>query len=266
MRATGPAPLPTSAKIGLGPLHISEVDPKFAWVWRDPSLIVCLPFDNKNVGEFMPIRAFGNASSGVTAPTAPYIQPWGRMGRALQWTTTGGTVGGYLAVDGVISFPGNGDRTIILPYRKTDSTLRQSCAFSNDFVLGGNVPRFLNARIPYSDGNVYWAFGGATAPNVVVVSGLTFGTDVWAFTGGSQGMSVWQNGKRVGGHSTPVTRTVAGGWRLGRPNQEGFTPDWGNDLGQYWAPLWVFARILSGAEIIQLSMDPWGPLRSAELF
>ena len=96
--------------------------------------------------------------------------------------------------------------TVAVGYRKTDATLRASVAFD---VASGTLGAKLRAHLPYSDGVVYWDFGGQTSGTTrLAVSGLTFGDDFWVFSTGGRGMEVWQNGSLKGSNAANPARTV----------------------------------------------------------
>ena len=74
-----------------------------------------------------------------------------------------------------------------------------------------DVSKGIGAYIPYSDGKIYWDFGGETEGTTrLSVAGLTFSSgDVFVFTTGPRGMEIWQNGKRVASNSANPTRTAS---------------------------------------------------------
>lgn len=76
-------------------------------------------------------------------------------------------------------------------------------------TVGGLDSNNLHALIPYSDGVVYFAFGGNTDGSTrLSKAGLTFSyNDVWVFTSGPRGMEIWQNGVLVASNSASPTRT-----------------------------------------------------------
>ena len=65
----------------------------------------------------------------------------------------------------------------------------------------------LGIFLPFSDGKVYWDFGGWTeGTDRLSVAGLSFSdSDVFVFTVGARGMEIWQNGiKRASNSATPT--------------------------------------------------------------
>jgi hypothetical protein len=116
-------------------------------------------------------------------------------------------------------------QTVCIIRRKTDTTARQSTLFGvEDFSLSNSVR--CGAHVPYSDGTVYWDYGGASGSNRLTVASLTFTTNVekWIFTAGPQGSTIWRDGLKLASQSTAITRVVttqashAGGWVLNGGN------------------------------------------------
>jgi hypothetical protein len=101
-----------------------------------------------------------------------------------------------------------GDCTICVVRRKTDTTHRNSWLFG---LAGGTAVNAIQARVPHSDGLVYWEYGGTSSPNQLTASGLTFSTsepERWVFTAGAAGSAIYQNGIKVASQSTAITRTA----------------------------------------------------------
>jgi hypothetical protein len=97
----------------------------------------------------------------------------------------------------------------VLSYRKTDTTFRNTSGWG--IVDGGTLANRCHAHMPFTDGTVYFDYGGATSGATrVSVAGLTFGNDVWAFTVGARGMEIWQNGVRKASNTATPTRTNSG--------------------------------------------------------
>lgn len=99
-----------------------------------------------------------------------------------------------------------GGFSIVMAYRKTDATNRASVAIGVGISVADGER--LNVHLPWSDGTVYWDYGGTTdAATRVSASGLTFGDDVWVFSTGPMGMQIWQNGILRASNSANPTRT-----------------------------------------------------------
>lgn len=77
-------------------------------------------------------------------------------------------------------------------------------------------------HIPYSDNNLYWDFGNATAGSgrlsVSIASYLAAGTiNIWGFSAGSRGREIWRNGVLLASNSSATaSRTLtAAKYRVG---------------------------------------------------
>jgi hypothetical protein len=77
----------------------------------------------------------------------------------------------------------------------------------------------LGGHFPYSDGNIYWDFGGTTAgtTRLSVAAGTVQPTDTMVLTAGPRGMEIWRNGSLLASQGGSPTRTnqVGGAWGLG---------------------------------------------------
>ena len=101
-----------------------------------------------------------------------------------------------------------GTCTIGARYRKFDATNRNSGAFGT--VNSGTYGTRANVHLPYSNGQTYWDYAGASGTQRVNVGGLTFGADAWIFIAepGVYG-SIVQNGiTRASKTWGSATRTV----------------------------------------------------------
>lgn len=145
--------------------------------------------------------------------------------------------------------------TVVIGYRKRDTTLRNASAFG---MVSSALNDRLGAAIPFGDGNVYWDFGGATDGTTrVVASGLTFGDDLWMLTAGPRGMEIWQNGRRAASNAaTPTRVSVASDFALG-----GGVNNNGNcDLSDFWL-FELYDRQMSLGEIAEVFHDPFALYR-----
>lgn len=145
--------------------------------------------------------------------------------------------------------------TVLILYEKADSTNRASYAFTLDMLFASEGTARCAAHLPFSDGTVYWDFGGVTAGSTrVSAASLTFGADRWVFSTGSRGMEIWQNGLLRASNGANPTRTAsaATSFVLGaRVSDAVFS-----DIAHYNVfALW--ARQLTGDEILMVSADPY---------
>jgi hypothetical protein len=148
--------------------------------------------------------------------------------------------------------PLSGGWTVLLAYRKTDATLRGVSAFG---INTSTSTTYVGVHgLPYSDGNVYFRFGGLTeGATQITVAGLTVGDDLWTFSTGPRGMEVWQNGLLRGSNAGNPSRTSAGTalpflWPSFAPVN--------SDLADV-ALMMSWRRQLPAAAIRALSVNPW---------
>jgi len=186
----------------------------------------------------------GMNRNGTFAAGSTYIKTATRHGFGVRSINAGGT--------NTVSFgPSNAILpttacTVVIGYRKTDATNRASSAFG-----GGTGAAAFGAHLPYSDGTVYWDFGGTSAGNRLSKSGLAFGDDLWAFTYGGRGQEIWQNGRRQ-------ATGVVGGGRTGTSSSLllGLYNGIGADLAETWLFL-IYNRELTPSEIREVSASPF---------
>jgi hypothetical protein len=72
-----------------------------------------------------------------------------------------------------------------------------------------NTNERMQAHCPWSDGVIYWDFGGFSGNNRLSVSGQNLSVGNWdhfVFSAGEIGMQIWRNGKLIGSNSTLITR------------------------------------------------------------
>lgn len=156
----------------------------------------------------------------------------------------------------VVGFP-TGPMTVILHYRKLDTTNRTSCVLSHST----NTPAgYFFLDCPNAAGTVRFFYGGGTEPaNGLTVGGLSFGDNVWAVTVGARGIEIWQDGiKRASNGSNPTRTAQATYWGL----FGGLGSVFGADFAESGACL-VYNRQLDVEEILRLTIDPWTPFRPA---
>lgn len=149
----------------------------------------------------------------------------GRHGQGSGITWTDSPLGNAVRFDAISDWVDFGDAswlptseiTIVLWQRKTDTTLRASSAFGVHDISDATR---CGAHLPYSDGVIYFDFGGQTSGTTrVTASGLSFDTDwhCWVFTIGSRGMEIWRDGAIVGSNTaTPTRSSSTNSFTLGR--------------------------------------------------
>ena len=127
-------------------------------------------------------------------------------------------------------------------------------------LFNTTAARRIGAHVPYTDGVVYWDFGGTTAGTTrLTASGLTTSVkDVWAFTTGPRGMEIWQNGVlRASNAATPTRSPSTSAFGIGR-----HATSTGSDQTTTFA--FAYARRQLGAEFLaRITQSPgsmWGEL------
>lgn len=152
----------------------------------------------------------------------------------------------------VPNFP-TGPCSVVLHYRKLDTTNRNSAAFGNSTNVAAG---YLLGILPNASGRVRWLIGASE----LFVDSLTFGDDVWVFTNGARGMEIWQNGILRASNGTNATRTgQTTYWGLfGAINTVGFASDFAES-----GCCLLYNRQLPVDELQALTLDPWTPFRPA---
>lgn len=151
--------------------------------------------------------------------------------------------------------PTGGGCTILLLYEKGDGTNRASDAFT---VNVSGTATMCECLLPFSDGTVYWDFGGNSGANRLSIGGLSFGADRWMLSTGPRGMEIWQNGiKRASNGNNPTrTGSPATPFVLGAKSADAQF----SDVAHYNI-FCMWARQLTQDEILMVSFDPymlWG--------
>ena len=222
------------------PLRISRID------WRNPlarGLVVCCALN----------EMAGNPANLVTATP-------GLLSNSA-WTPEGvkfpSSIGnGYtdLVSNGSSVLP-TGPCTVVIRRRKFDGTLVNGAAFGRRSSTGIPSTR-LGALIPYTDGTVYWDYGGATAGVTrLTAAGLTNFTKwtTWTFTVGTRGMEIWQGPDlRAANVAKPTRTNDSAPWGMGQSDGASGYCDWAET-----SLVCVYNRQLSAAEIAQLNANPW---------
>lgn len=159
----------------------------------------------------------------------------------------------YLAAGTAAFLPTTANFSLVLSWKKNDTTKRNSNPFGE---LAGVIAQRCQAHLPYSDGTVYFDYGGATNGTTrVQAAGLTFGgDDIWVFTVGRRGMEIWQNGLLRASNTAQPTRTASSAtWCINKGSSAG-------DLAQTSGVL-VYERQLLPGEIAAVSTDIYAPFR-----
>jgi hypothetical protein len=217
-------------------------------------LLLGVPFSQLDQGNSTQARCWDHSPHRRHGTPIGTAFGYGRRGPLRSHITTGDRVdfgtSAFLPTQGV---------TIVLGYRKRDATVRAACAFGVFAATASTC----GALLPYSDGKVYWDFGGNVEGTTrVSVAGLTVSPtqeEVWAFTAGRRGMEIWQDGRKRASNSANPTRTSAvPNFYIGLYSTGLST----SDLADYTALL-VYDGQLDESTIRLLSADPWAPFRPA---
>lgn len=212
-------------------------------------LAVCCPMNEAGGSR---VTNLANPINGSTND-GTYLASWearSRRGNTLGWASA--------AASGRVNF-GDSSKflptqgcTIVMGYRKRDATSRTAGAF--DVQPDASVS-YCGAYLPFSDGTVYWDFGGfAAGATRLSVAGLTFGDDVWAFSTGARGMEIWQNGiLRASNAANPSRTGTSNSFFLGA--HAGAS----NDVADYTF-FYLYNLQLPQAAIEQLAVEPFAVL------
>lgn len=122
---------------------------------------------------------------------------------------------------------------------------------------GAPVGERCGCHFPYTDGTVYFDYGGATNGSTrVQVASLTFAeSDVFVFSVGARGMEIWQNGVlRASNGANPSRSASSSAWGLGGNNSDGASAS----PNAAWTAVGMTRRQLSSGICAQLSSDLWG--------
>ncbi len=166
--------------------------------------------------------------------------------------------GTLLAADPTLVIPTTAV-TIMFSARCTDTTLRAESAIG---IITATLGERCGAHLPYSDGKVYWDFGGATEG--VTRLSIAWAKDttehIWALTTGARGMEIWRDGTKIATNAaTPTRSATTGDFGLGRHAGNN------SDLYEFrWA--FVHTTQLAEATIAAISADPEGELTETFVF
>lgn len=193
-----------------------------------------------------PINLITGEPTALTGTAYYGVGPRGQIGR----TVAGGANRIQLAADSSTLVSTNGNLTVFLHYRKIGAAAA-TAGFGLDSSADGS--RRCGTHFPFSDGTVYWDYGGNTAGvNRLTAAGLTFTDDFWCFTVGPRGMEIWQNGiLRASNAATPTRSGTTLPYLLGM-HGTATAPD-----DAECAMFLVAQRQWAPAEIVRCFDDPW---------
>lgn len=166
---------------------------------------------------------------------------------------------------------GTGNTVTLIPTSSTLLPTTQGVTFAfsgtvitrvanGDFGIlnsGAPVGERCGCHFPFTDGTVYFDYGGATNGSTrAQVASLTFAeSDVFVFSVGARGMEIWQNGVlRASNGANPSRSASSSGWGLGGNNSDGASAS----PNAVWTAVGMTRRQLSSSICAQLSSDLWG--------
>lgn len=226
-------------------------------------------FGQQFPGSFVPYDAVTRQRATSSRSTWAWVATANGM---IARGTTGGAGGSQITLGLIDSLvPLAPPVTVMMIYRKNDSTNRNTTHFGANQDSPSSAVR-CDLTAPFSDGNVYWDFGGTSAGTSrlsFVAGSLIQSRSVLVATAGSGdksavGMSLWHNGVKKASHTGVVPSRAASSQPL-VVNGADLTS--GADLAEYEA-IYVWNRALSDDEIIELSSSPYsmwslvGPARA----
>lgn len=124
-----------------------------------------------------------------------------------------------------------------------------------------------SAHLTWSDGNVYFDFGGTFAPNRLVATSQAIDSTPAAFvlTAGPSGMRIFRDGRLIASSSTAPTRgnPTECFFGLGLDPTSGATPMSQVDTGATYYAQAFWPEQISDRIAEQLSADPWGLFKAS---
>ena len=140
------------------------------------------------------LRYMPSVAAGTITPSA------GQMGRSITLPAATLECGLIVANSADTLFPSSTDATIFVVRRSLDTTARQSSLFGYN---GGNDNR-VSVNGPWSDGNIYFDFGGIDASQRISTTfAKSTNVDYLVFVaGGGKGREIWRNKVKIAGDAT----------------------------------------------------------------
>lgn len=153
---------------------------------------------------------------------------------------------------------GTSGATVLVVRRPLDKDLtNETSAFG--IHDGGTFTRRLGAHVPWTDGTVYWDFGGTGASNRLSWAGYSKDpaiVDRFVFAAGANGARIGYNGQIVATNGTARTRTLnSETLYLGEGNGTNDSQIEGDNVEVYMFAVWN--KQLTDEQIETLSADPF---------
>jgi hypothetical protein len=211
-------------------------------------LLFCIPFLGQSYGDFnttsYPIIFGSTPRQDIQVGTpAGFAYSSNREGVCAAFTNTSTN----LLLLGANPIPA-ARVTICLIRRKHDTTARTGTVYCVE-----TFAQFERCQVhlPFSDGNVYWDFGGFSGGTTrLSVGGLSFSTtipDRFVLTAGPSGMKIFQNGVKVASHATANPGRTVGTNRFGLGAGGGngdlhdynyfaaYDDEWSDEMCRWWS-------------------------------
>jgi len=207
-------------------------------------------------------RTRGSVAVGISGGNA-HIRHWGGLS-GIGWSTSAGAQYITACDEDDIGFAGT---TIYCLQRHTDTTLRGSSLFG--LFDGGVTTGRCGAHAPFSDGTVYWDYGGSTGGQRLTWTGLG-GKDVnrmnrWCFVAARRGLEIWHQGILRNSNSTAASRASATDDRFVISGGQASVPGSGiGDIVEVYLFL-VWNRGLSQGEVRRLDSNPWQVFATSDI-
>ena len=174
--------------------------------------------------------------------------------------------GGRGVRNGAVVYTANADRYLsttggtALVVLSRDGAAQASTAFA--FGTYNDATYRFSAHLTWSDGNIYFDFGGTFAPNRVVATAQTIDSTPTAIvlTAGPGGMRIFRDGRLIASSSTAPTRGNPTGcfFGLGLDPTSGATPTPQVDTGATYYAQAFWPEQINDRIAERLSADPWG--------
>lgn len=183
-------------------IQIKPQTPSLAWgrsIVR--GIVVCLPLWEGTGTTVRNIGAFKDTASLNGSPTWNTTQ----YGKAVKFNNTSD----YLNLGRKISTSISKNVTVMLHWKKSDTTARVAAAFYTDY--GATDTDRFGLHAPFVDGTTYWQFGGSGGNNSLSAAGLTYGNDdIICVNIGPRGSEIWQNSflRASNTSANTITRTT----------------------------------------------------------
>jgi len=203
----------------------------------------------------------GGVSVGIVGGNSG-ISHWGGLS-GIGWSTS--ATGQYITAcnENDIGLAGS---TIYCLQRHTDTTLRAATLFG--VLDAATLSRRCGAHTPFSDGTVYWDYGGSSGVRRITWAGLggkdTNRLNRWCFVAATRGLELWHQGILRSSNTTAASRTTAADDKFMIYNGQTASGSVASDLACVYLFL-VWNRGLSQGEVRRLDANPWQVFATSDI-